>query len=496
MRPLLLRSPRRQRVEQGEGEDAVPAVALERLLGGAGGGEGGAARGLDQAPERRLLLQAAAGERGHALARGRALGERARLAGVEHQHRLLGRDAREPRLQLVLADGVAHQRLLVLVAQVVRDEVVAPVERLAVAGGEEHEHVARAHPAGEVGEGLIELGRGGLAVEHVGDEHALVVPPARLREGGSKRLGIRHGVFEPECGVEVVVDAHREHVEPRRHRRLGAGPLDLGARRDRGDQVGAVVGDDLDGVLARIEGHGLLQGDGLAGRGRGRLLDHADGDAVDAPLCRPMPPPWSATTRLHGDEIVGRRLLRLVRDDGHRGHAAAVDQLAEVEPGGGGLDLAVGVAGQLLAHQVGAVELLVELVDAEHLQAAHDSEHLGALGRRVEEPLGRDDQPLVLRRQQQRQLLAGRCVPDADRAVVAPGDHTLLVGGERHRFDGGGVPLERADRLPGRRVPQLDRRVAAAREQPAAVARESHRIDRSRVPQGRGPAGRSRAPRA
>src|SRR6185295_6690319 len=111
---------------QREGEDAVPAVALERLLCAGGRGERGAAGGLDQAPQRRLLLQAAAGERGSA--HGGALGERARLAGVEHQHGLSGGYTCEPSLQPVLADGVAGQQALVLIAQVVGDEVVAPVE--------------------------------------------------------------------------------------------------------------------------------------------------------------------------------------------------------------------------------------------------------------------------------------------------------------------------------------------------------------------------------
>ena len=116
----------------------------------------------------------------------RPLGQRARLAGVEHQHGLLGEDAREPSLQPVLADGVAHERLLGVVAQVVGDEVVAAVEGLAVAGGEEHEHIARAHLGGKVREDLVELGGGGVAVEDMGDDHVLVVALAGVLERGSK----------------------------------------------------------------------------------------------------------------------------------------------------------------------------------------------------------------------------------------------------------------------------------------------------------------------
>ena len=77
------------------------AKALVGLLGGSRRGERRAARRLDQAAQRRLLLKAATGLS--------PLGERARLARVKHQNRLLGQDAGEPGLKLVLADGVAHE---------------------------------------------------------------------------------------------------------------------------------------------------------------------------------------------------------------------------------------------------------------------------------------------------------------------------------------------------------------------------------------------------
>ena len=89
-----------------------------------------------------------------------------------------------------------------------------------MAGGEEHEHVARAHLAGEVGEDLVELGGGGVAVEHVGDDHVLVVALARLLQGGGEGLGVGDRVGELQAGVEVVVDADHQHVEPRRRRGL------------------------------------------------------------------------------------------------------------------------------------------------------------------------------------------------------------------------------------------------------------------------------------
>ena len=78
-----------------------------------------------------------------------------------------------------------------------------------------------------------------------------------------------------------------------------------------------------------------------------------------------------------------------------RGHAAAVDQLGEVEVGGGLSDLAMGVTSKLLAHQVGTIEGLVELVDAKHLETAHDGEHLRTSARSIKEALRRKAQPLA-----------------------------------------------------------------------------------------------------
>ena len=63
-----------------------------------------------------------------------------------------------------------HERLFGVIAQVVRNEIVAPVQGLAVAGGEEHEHVARAHLGGKVREDRVELGSGGVAIEDLGDD--------------------------------------------------------------------------------------------------------------------------------------------------------------------------------------------------------------------------------------------------------------------------------------------------------------------------------------
>ena len=110
----------------------------------------------DQPAERRLLLEPA---RRHPLC------ERARLTGVEDQHALPGGDLSEPGLQLVLADAEVHQRLLGLVVDVLRQHVVAAVDRLAVPGGEEHECVAGADLGSQVREDAIETFDGGIGIE-------------------------------------------------------------------------------------------------------------------------------------------------------------------------------------------------------------------------------------------------------------------------------------------------------------------------------------------
>ena len=110
---------------------------------------------------------------------------------------------------------------------------------------------------------------------------------------------------------------------------------------------------------------------------------------------RPMPPPWSASCASDRNEVGGRMSWALCEVMADAGHAAAVEQLGEVELGDSLSDLAVGVAGKLLAHQVGAVEDLVELVDAEDLKASDDGQHVRALGRRVEEALWRYGEPFA-----------------------------------------------------------------------------------------------------
>ena len=95
---------------------------------------------------------------------------------------------------------------------------------------------------------------------------------------------------------------------------------------------------------------------------------------------RPMPPPRSVSLAATVTRSASEVSWACVRCDGDGGHAAAVDQLGEVELGGGLSDLAMGVTSKLLAHQVGTIEGLVELVDAEHLETAHDGEHLRTSG--------------------------------------------------------------------------------------------------------------------
>ena len=110
---------------------------------------------------------------------------------------------------------------------------------------------------------------------------------------------------------------------------------------------------------------------------------------------RPMPPPWSArrastVTRSTGD--VSWALCEVMATLGTRPLSSS---LARSSLAAASLHLAAGIAGELLAHEVGAVEDLVELVDAEDLEAADDGEHIRAFGRSVEEALRRYGQPFA-----------------------------------------------------------------------------------------------------
>src|SRR5262245_24081213 len=86
-----------------------------------------------------------------------------------------------------------------------------------------------------------------------------------------------------------------------------------------------------------------------------------------------------------------RPLGSLLRD------ADALDQLGEIEPDCSRFRLAVGIAGELFAHQVGVAEL-GELFEAVGLEAADDGRQLRAcaLGRCGEVPLGGNSKPLVV----------------------------------------------------------------------------------------------------
>jgi hypothetical protein len=56
--------------------------------------------------------------------------------------------------------------LLALVAEILRQEIITPVDGLAVPGDEEHEHVGPAHPLAQLGKNIVEIGRAHIRVEH------------------------------------------------------------------------------------------------------------------------------------------------------------------------------------------------------------------------------------------------------------------------------------------------------------------------------------------
>ena len=120
------------------------------------------------------------------------------------------------------------------------------------------------------------------------------MPRAGLFHFGAESRGVRHGRVERgkrqlggaagrrPASVFVIVDADGEDVQLRLHRIGGAIVSDRGARRQRRQQIAPFIGDDLDPVLARVEGEFLF--DVIVRPAPGGRCHHAGGDAVDAPF--------------------------------------------------------------------------------------------------------------------------------------------------------------------------------------------------------------------
>src|SRR5207244_10613210 len=144
-------------------------------------------------------------------------------------------------------------RTLSVVTEVLREEVVAAIDGLAMTGEKENEDVARPYLLRELGEDAIEIVTGDLGIEYLGDLDPLVeptaCPPQRLADG----TGIRRRIVQPQPAIPIIVDSNRERVEARRGLRALASPFHLDPCRLGGDQALFVIGDDLDTVVAGVE---------------------------------------------------------------------------------------------------------------------------------------------------------------------------------------------------------------------------------------------------
>ena len=107
-------------------------------------------------------------------------------------------------------------------AEILRNEVIAAVDRLAVAGDEEHEHVRRPHLAGKLGETASSRSRSTPA-SWTSVTSTPRTPLARLAQRLGQGFGIGHRIGELQFGIGIVVEADREHVEARRRAAGGAG---------------------------------------------------------------------------------------------------------------------------------------------------------------------------------------------------------------------------------------------------------------------------------
>src|SRR5262249_23535943 len=99
----------------------------------------------------------------------------------------------------------------------------------------------------------------------------------------------------------------------------------------------------------------------------------------------------------------------------------------ETDDGGGTLDLAIRIACNRRAHEVGIVERLMDLSDSRYFVAAHDIDCVWLkIGGRCEETHRCHRQPLVIgKRIHSSNLGAGLSIPHLYDAIVAAGDNEL-----------------------------------------------------------------------
>ena len=218
---------------------------------------------------------------------------------------------------------------------------------------------------------------------------------AASSERVGQRLGVGHGVGQVEFRVCVFVETERQDEQASllcgayRRRRPGH----RSARRYGGDQIGAVIGDHFYDITAFIERKAAAQAQRLA-CGRGRPVD-ADGDFVDAPFHAPD----AAVAR--GDFDFGIDLRRggaaavCRRKKTHRGRAAAGEHLVEVELRRRLAHEPARIAREFFAHQIGAVERLIDLVDADGFEPAHHVQQRRPVGGGRKEALRDDRDPLT-----------------------------------------------------------------------------------------------------
>ena len=145
---------------------------------------------------------------------------------------------------------------------------------------------------------------------------------------------------------------------------------------------------------------------------------------------RPTPP---LRTSMSAEDLDGVSGHRTAVESGQRNDArrqSACHDLVEVEPRGGGGHLAVGVAGQRLADQIGPVERIVDLIDGQGVEAANEDEVLrSALGGVEESFRGLDDPGAVGEGQELRASATGGGVREPE-GFARYGRDRAAVGAE------------------------------------------------------------------
>ena len=178
------------------------------------------------------------------------------LARIENEHGFLNVPdlGQQRRLPLVLAYGEFRPSLAGLEVERLRIVVIPPIDRLAVTGEKQHEHVGCLGGRADALELCRDVRLGDLLVDQDFGHDLAVEARRHLLERLGEVLGVLDCVAQLIVGRAILVDGDGEHVHPRALARGHAELVDRNWERQCGNPRGAVVGRKVHDIgLSRID---------------------------------------------------------------------------------------------------------------------------------------------------------------------------------------------------------------------------------------------------